>query len=361
LLFLYFLHKKLTSMKILTQTVFLIFTMHLLNAQVGIGTTNPSASALLELDSSNSGLLVPRMEESERLGIGSAANGLLVYQTDVVPGFYYYDGISSTWQLLTNKEETDKGFNTNVVLDATTLKVTDGKSTIDTDLSSLKELPMPTVNGTMNYWKDGAWIVIAPTLNEGATLQMKSGVPTWVGGTPPPPPPAIGDSYLGGIVFYIYEPGDAGYVVGETHGLIAATSDQSTGIQWTLPAYRTTTVVGGTSDTDGAANTDAIIAQTGAVAVNTYAAGLCRLYSTSGNNDLGQWYLPAKDELNLMYENIGQGDALGLGNIGNFENNFYWSSTEDDIGSAWFQYFGFGGQGASFKYDTFFVRAVRAF
>ena len=83
-------------MKILTQTVFLIFTMHLLNAQVGIGTTNPSASALLELDSSNSGLLIPRMEESERLGIGSAANGLLVYQTDVVPGFYYYDGISST-------------------------------------------------------------------------------------------------------------------------------------------------------------------------------------------------------------------------------------------------------------------------
>ena len=191
-------------MKILTQTVFLIFTMHLLNAQVGIGTTNPSASALLELDSSNSGLLVPRMEESERLGIGSAANGLLVYQTDVVPGFYYYDGISSTWQLLTNKEETDKGFNTNVVLDATTLKVTDGKSTIDTDLSSLKELPTPTVNGTMNYWKDGAWIVIAPTLNEGATLQMKSGVPTWVGGTPPPP--AIGDSYLGGIVFYILFP-----------------------------------------------------------------------------------------------------------------------------------------------------------
>ncbi len=45
-----------------------------------------------------------------------------------------------------------------------------------------------------------------------------------------PEPLEIGDSYLGGIIFDIYEPGDAGYVAGETHGLIAATSDQSTNI-----------------------------------------------------------------------------------------------------------------------------------
>jgi len=176
--------------------------------------------------------------------------------------------------------------------------------------------------------------------------------------------PKIGDSYLGGIVFYIYEPGDAGYVAGETHGLIAATSDQSTGIAWTLPAFQTTTVpaAGATSTTDGAANTDAIIAQTGAAPANTYAAGLCRLYSTAGNNDQGLWYLPSKDELNLMYENIGQGNVMGLGNIGNFVSDDYWSSTEVDNYRAWRHKYSNGVQNSNSGKDREdFVRAVRAF
>ncbi len=180
---------------------------------------------------------------------------------------------------------------------------------------------------------------------------------------PEPESLAIGDSYLGGIIFYIYEIGDTGYVPGETHGKIAATSDQSTGIQWTLPAYHDTSVpgVGARSNTDGASNTDAIIAQTGAPVANTYAAGLCRLYSTSGNNDQGLWYLPSIDELNLMYKNIGQGDDLGLGNIGGFTSGFYWSSSEVSRFGAWNKIFGNDSGGSYVKSSTFVVRAVRAF
>ena len=44
--------------------------------------------------------------------------------------------------------------------------------------------------------------------------------------------PAVGDFYQGGVVFHLFEEGETGYVAGETHGLIAAVADQSSGIRW---------------------------------------------------------------------------------------------------------------------------------
>jgi len=73
------------------------------------------------------------------------------------------------------------------------------------------------------------------------------------------------------------------------------------------------------------------------------------------------WYLPSKYELNLMYENIGQGNVLGLGNLGNFENSCYWSSTEDNGNSVLSQCFDSGALTSHVKYNTLRVRAVRAF
>jgi hypothetical protein len=74
-------------------------------AQVGINTSTPSPSAALDIFANNKGVLIPRMNQGQRLAITSPATGLLVYQTDAPIGFYYYNGTSwlrysgSNWQL----------------------------------------------------------------------------------------------------------------------------------------------------------------------------------------------------------------------------------------------------------------------
>ena len=66
-----------------------------LSAQIGIGTTTPDASSMLDVVSNDSGILIPRLLVTERITIASPAEGLLVYQTDDITGFYYFNG--SQW------------------------------------------------------------------------------------------------------------------------------------------------------------------------------------------------------------------------------------------------------------------------
>jgi hypothetical protein len=63
-------------------------------SQVGINTDGTSAdqSALLDVKSTNKGLLVPRMTSAQRAAIISPATGLMVYQTDGINGYYSYNG-----------------------------------------------------------------------------------------------------------------------------------------------------------------------------------------------------------------------------------------------------------------------------
>jgi len=59
------------------------------NAQTGIGTLTPDASAQLDVTSNTKGILVPRMTSDQRTGIATPADGLLVYDTDT-QGFWYH-------------------------------------------------------------------------------------------------------------------------------------------------------------------------------------------------------------------------------------------------------------------------------
>jgi uncharacterized protein (TIGR02145 family) len=69
-------------------------------AQVSISPdgSKPDSSAMLDVQSTSKGVLIPRMTKMQRVAIASPATGLLVFQTDGTPGFYFYSG--SVWSMI---------------------------------------------------------------------------------------------------------------------------------------------------------------------------------------------------------------------------------------------------------------------
>lgn len=116
---------------------------------------------------------------------------------------------------------------------------------------------------------------------------------------------------------------------------------------------------------EGCNNTDILVGKmldaaytsySGTGTTSSYAARLCKelVYKENGKDVTG-WFLPSKDELNLMYKN------LRKKGVGSFTDYSYWSSSENNAYNAWKQIFSSGNQYNFDRDNENRVRPVRAF
>jgi hypothetical protein len=169
---------------------------------------------------------------------------------------------------------------------------------------------------------------------------------------------AVGDTGPGGgKVFYVHASGTfaCGATLSSTCKYLEAAPTSGTAA-WTDATYEwsgnTSEAIGadaqGTAIGTGYRNTQAMVTQSSTA---ERAGTIARAYR--GPNNLSDWYLPSKNELNQLY--------IEKARIGGFLTEWYWSSSEVDATEAWPQHFGNGLQYGYFKTPLVYVRPVRAF
>ena len=178
------------------------------------------------------------------------------------------------------------------------------------------------------------------------------GTLTWTSLTTQTATHSIGESFGGGIVFYVWDNG--------RHGLISATTNLSVGniglFVWGPTANYVMAIRNGINA--GMSNTERIIIKQGA-GIGNYAALIAAHYQFNGNGwgDYGDWYLPSKYELQLLFK---QKNVVG----GFTSTTYVWSSTEADDKTAYtLNFFSSTGtvQAEAKNLNPRFVRAIRSF
>ena len=160
----------------------------------------------------------------------------------------------------------------------------------------------------------------------------------------------------GGVIFHKYLDGST------QNYLVVDTTNLSTSSAWSNVA---STLIGSTAQStwNGLSNSNAIVGQSG------FTSGAAKLCLDSTNNSQTDWYLPAIDELILLWQNrfnvnrtlsgnSSHGSISGATQIG---YNYYWSSTEGASSTAWNFFFSDGDARNTNKSNSFYVRAVRKF
>jgi len=109
---------------------------------VGIGTTTPHASSILELNSTSLGFLLPRMTAAQKTAIASPSTGLMIFQTDAPAGPQFYDG--TVWRQIS--------FSTPSII----------KSVINQDITSIPANSFSTITFTVTGAVTTASAVVSP-------------------------------------------------------------------------------------------------------------------------------------------------------------------------------------------------------
>jgi hypothetical protein len=160
---------------------------------------------------------------------------------------------------------------------------------------------------------------------------------------------AIGDSYDGGIIFYILVDGDPGYSSRHVHGLIASTSDLLPGARWGCEG----TSIPGTEARaigSGFKNTESFVK---GCSESDVAARLCHDLKLNGKDD---WFLPSIDELQKLYLN-----RSVVPGTTTYPYSSYWSSTQYNNVHAWAADFKTGQLDYTYKIERHDIRPIRAF
>jgi len=97
--------------KIFIVIIFILLFVPISYSQVGIGTTTPNSSSVLDIESNDKGVLIPRLSSLQRNNIITPAKGLLVFDNDTIT-FWFYDG--TQWVELISKGLVDTDNDTEV-------------------------------------------------------------------------------------------------------------------------------------------------------------------------------------------------------------------------------------------------------
>jgi hypothetical protein len=361
-----------TTFKSIFATCLLLLANTITNAQVGVGTTSPNASARFQVDADSStnakGFLPPRVTYAQRNAITSPAIGLMVFCTNCGTGEpQFYNG--TEWKNMiggTGLGQAPAVASTIAASNISKTSVTSGGNiTNDNGLAitargvcwSISSSPTTANSKTIESGTTGSFTSNITGLNANTVYYLRAYAIN-AGGTNygdqvsvRTTDYAIGESALGGKIAYLLQPGDPGYDANITHGLVATNADISTSAQWGCQGILFSGA-GGAAIGTGNQNTIDITAGCSTAGI---AARLCADLVEGGYSD---WFLPSKDELNKLY--------LNRVAIGGFSNAYYWSSMEYNSSAAWVQNFGIwnvtsGYQNTSFKNEPNAVRAVRAF
>ncbi len=144
--------------------LFLLFQVYTINAQVGIGTTTPNASSILELESTTQTFVPPRMTATQMYAIPTPLNGSIVYNTteDAM-----YIKTSAGWQSMFF-------VNNDVIL--LNKEFTSGNNALSTGNNTYYDLPINATNIIQNE------PLTYEVIGNGSIRILKSGVYSIVAG-----------------------------------------------------------------------------------------------------------------------------------------------------------------------------------